>query len=122
MRHFPGGVLGEPRHGPGEPDAALLLVLATADDSRAAWLRAGEAAGAVLLTATSLGLATCPLSRNTEVDGVQTRLRERLLPGAGEPQLVIRVGYALDTADALPTTPCRPANAVSHPLPGAGKR
>ncbi|MGX7829607.1 Acg family FMN-binding oxidoreductase [Actinokineospora sp. 24-640] len=122
MRYFPSGVLDDPLRGPGEPDAALLLFLTTGDDSPTAWLRAGEAMSAVLLTATALGLASCPLSQNVEVDGIRARLRARVLFGAGEPQLVIRVGYAAEKAAALPVTPRRPVNEVCHPLPGAGRR
>ena len=121
MRHFPGGVLQEPPRSWSAPDAGLLLVLATADDSQTAWLRAGEATSAVLLTATSLGLATCPLSQNTEVDDIRSRLHDRLPPATGEPQLVIRTGYPADSAPTLPATPRRCVDEVCHPLPGAGR-
>ncbi|GGS28419.1 Acg family FMN-binding oxidoreductase [Actinokineospora fastidiosa] len=122
MRYFPRGVLTEPPGGPVGPDVGLLLVLATAGDTRAAWLRAGEAASAVLLAATTLGMATCVLSQNVEVDGVRARLRDRLLAGRGEPQLVIRVGYAPESAGPLPATARRPVGEVCHRLPGTGSR
>ncbi|MGW5055655.1 Acg family FMN-binding oxidoreductase [Actinokineospora sp. NPDC004072] len=122
MRYFPGGLLTEPPGDPGGPDAGMLLVLATAGDARAARLRAGEAASAVLLTATALGLATCVLSQNVEVDGVRARLRDRLLAGRGEPQLVIRVGCAPGSTDPLPATARRPVAEVCHRLPGASTR
>ncbi|MFC5286744.1 Acg family FMN-binding oxidoreductase [Actinokineospora guangxiensis] len=117
MRAFPGGELPDPPTGAREPDAGELLVIATPDDGTTARLRAGEAAAAVLLTAEALGLAACPLSQGTEVEPVRAVLR-RLL-GSGEPQLVIRVGYAPDGAPPLPPTPRRRADEVCHALPGA---
>ena len=54
------GFAGQPSDG--EPDGALLMVLATAPDDPLSQLRAGEALSAVLLHATELGLATCALS------------------------------------------------------------
>jgi hypothetical protein len=65
-RGFLGGGLGDAPTGPQESDAGELLVLATQDDDSAAWLRAGEAVSAVLLTAESRGLATCPLSHGAD--------------------------------------------------------
>jgi len=50
--------------GRGEPDGGRLLVLATPTDDPVSVVRAGEAASAALLTATELGLATCPLWRS----------------------------------------------------------
>ncbi len=117
MRAFPGGELPDPPAGPREPDAGELLVITTPTDGTTPRLRAGEAAAAVLLTAEALGLAACPLSQGTEVEPVRAVLR-RLL-GSGEPQLVIRVGYAPGDAAPLPPTPRRRAGEVCHALPGA---
>ena len=49
------------------PDQAAFLVLGTASDDTLSHLRAGEALSAVLLRATALGLASCPLSQPLEV-------------------------------------------------------
>src|SRR5262249_33231156 len=52
-------------HPPGttsEDDKAVVLALGTKDDSRLARLRAGEATSLVLLSATALGLASCPVA------------------------------------------------------------
>lgn len=70
---------------------AEFLVLATANDARPDWLRAGEATSAVWLTATSVGLVASVLSDVIEVPEARALLR-RLLPGPGHPQLVFRVG------------------------------
>ncbi len=61
LRHFPRGRLDQPRPEPGHAvgvDAAELLVIGTAGDDLADRLRAGEATSAVLLAATTLGLAS----------------------------------------------------------------
>jgi hypothetical protein len=63
----------------GEPDSSILMVLATASDAHLARLRAGEALSAVLLRATALGLATCPLSRPLEVGPSRQAARARPL-------------------------------------------
>lgn len=88
-------------------DGAALLVLGTASDDPMSQLRAGEAASAVLLHATELGLATCPLSQPLEVDAARTAVRDAVLGGSLCPQLVLRVGWA-PTGPELPPTPRRP--------------
>lgn len=69
---------------------ADFLILATANDTRHDWLRAGEATSAVWLTATSVGLVASVLSDVIEVPEARELLR-RLLPTSGHPQLVFRV-------------------------------
>ncbi len=83
------------------------MVLGTTTDDPRAQLRAGEALSAVLLHATELGLATCPLSQPLEVDWPRATIRDELLGGALFPQLVLRVGWA-PAGPALPATPRRP--------------
>jgi nitroreductase len=70
----------------------VLAVLGTAADTPRDWLRAGEALGRVLLTATAAGLASSPISAPVEVPPVRDALREEVLGGTGEPQLLLRVG------------------------------
>ncbi|MEV4413105.1 nitroreductase family protein [Catellatospora sp. NPDC049609] len=72
---------------------ARYLILFTDEDTPAAWLHAGQALSAVLLTATGHGLGSAPISDVTEVPGTRDELR-RLLPGLGRPQVCVRVGYA----------------------------
>jgi nitroreductase len=91
----------------GEPDGAALLVLATASDDPLAQLRAGEALSAVLLHATRLGLATCPLSQPLNVGSSRRAVQDEVLSGSAAPQLVLRVGWAPAGAP-LPATPRRP--------------
>jgi nitroreductase len=104
-----------PQDGDG-PDGALLLVLGTASDGTLDQLRAGEALSAVLLHATELGLATCPLSQPLEVTAARTELRDDVLGGTLTPQLVLRVGWA-PTGPPLPATPRRPVDEVIGRLP-----
>lgn len=87
-------------------DTSQLLVLGSAADTPAQWLRAGEALSAVLLECTAAGLATCPLTHITEVP-TSRRAIANLVPGRVEPQVVVRVGTAPTTA-AQPPTPRRP--------------
>jgi len=107
MRAFPGGTLGNAPTGRGEEDGGQLLVLATLDDDPLSVLRAGEAASAALLTATDLGLATCPLSQPLEVADTRATIRDQVLDGAAHPQLVLRVGWAPSSAPPLPDSPVR---------------
>ncbi|GAA5134665.1 Acg family FMN-binding oxidoreductase [Pseudonocardia adelaidensis] len=88
-------------------DGAALVVLGTASDDPLSQLRAGEAASAVLLHATELGLATCPLSQPLEVAATRITIRDAVLRGSLCPQLLLRVGWA-PPGTQLPTTPRRP--------------
>jgi hypothetical protein len=97
----PGSLAQEPGQ-----DGALLLVVGTASDDRLSQLRAGEALSAVLLHATDVGLATCPLSQPLEVDSTYRAVRDDLLGGRLAPQVLIRVGWGPQAP--LPPTPRRP--------------
>ena len=87
-------------------DHAQLMVLGSASDDTLSRLRVGEALSAVLLHATDLGLATCPLSQPLEVPAVRDALRDELLGGRMDPQLILRIGWAT-RGEALPATPRR---------------
>ena len=109
-RFAPGRLEQEPA---GEPDGALFAVIGTASDDPLSQLRAGEALSAVLLHATLLGLATCPLSQVLEVADTRRVLRDDVLDGAIAPQLVLRLGFPTSAAP-LPATPRRPV--AEYPL------
>ncbi|GAB1510369.1 Acg family FMN-binding oxidoreductase [Actinophytocola sp. KF-1] len=117
---FPRGTLTAPpgkRYG----QQTELVVVATAGDDVLSRLRAGEATSAALLAATELGLATCPLSEPLEIAGSRGHLRDRVLGGAAEPQLVIRLGWAPTTAARLPATPRRTVDEVIRADAGGSK-
>jgi hypothetical protein len=105
-RTFPAGEIAQE---PG-PDGAVLLVLGTASDDVMSQLRAGEALSAVLLHATDLGLATCPLSQPLEVGSTYQKVRDVLLDGRLSPQILVRVGWA--PREPVPLTPRRPVDEV----------
>jgi nitroreductase len=89
-----------------ESDRAVLAVLGTASDDTLSRLRAGEALSAVLLEATALGLASCPLSQPLEIGSTKRTLRDRVLDGTLSPQLVLRLGWP-PVGPPLPVTPRR---------------
>ncbi|MEU7820526.1 nitroreductase family protein [Catellatospora sp. NPDC049133] len=84
---------GQTMHPGRDTDAgARYLIVFTDDDTPSAWLRAGQALSAILLTAAVHGLGSAPISDVTEVADTRDELR-RLLPGLGEPQVCVRVGH-----------------------------
>lgn len=93
-----------------------LLLVHTGSDDRLSQLRAGEAASAVLLTATTLGLATCPLTEPLELPGTRALVRSDVLSDSGFPQLIIRLGWAATSAAAVPPTPRRALSEVVRSL------
>jgi len=113
-RRFSEGLIEETDTG--EPDGAVLLVLGTASDDPLSQLRAGEALSAVLLYATEVGLATCPLSQPLEVGTSRLVLQDDVLDGAVCPQLVLRLGWP-PVGPPLPPTPRRPIDDMIEPLP-----
>jgi hypothetical protein len=121
-RRFAGAEQDQNRLGREESDGTVLAVLATSADTTVAQLRAGEALSAVLLTATRLGLATDPVSQPLEVPTTRDELRQVLLDGAAEPQILLRLGWAPVSATPVPRTGRRPVDetidAMASPWPG----
>lgn len=103
-REFPTGTLSGDRP---RADHSVIVALSTYDDSHASALGCGEALSAVLLEATMVGLATCPLTHLTELDASRDILRA-LIGGAGDPQLLIRIGRVPILGEHPPMTPRRP--------------
>jgi Nitroreductase family len=115
LRQFPRGRLDQPRREPGNEagtDASELLVIGTAGDDVVDRLRAGEAASAVLLAATTLGLASTPLSQAVEVDATRRTLQRDVLHIPEQPQLVLRIGWPAAHAAEIPPTPRRDLRSV----------
>jgi len=106
---------GELETTPPLDDGAMLCVLSTTVDSGLGWLRAGEALSAITLAATANGLASCTISQIAEVRVSRDLVRRVALGGAGEPQLVLRLGWPVTATFPGPATPRRPlADVVSQ--------
>ncbi|MFI5719523.1 Acg family FMN-binding oxidoreductase [Nocardia sp. NPDC051750] len=97
-------------------EGGSLLLIHTDSDDRLSRLRAGEAGSAVLLTATMLGMATCPMTEPFELPDTREMVRGRVLEDIGYPQLVVRIGSAPAGADDIPVSPRRPLDEVIGPL------
>jgi hypothetical protein len=110
VRHFAGGDQRQNELGAEESDGTVLAVLATPTDTPVDQLRAGEALSAVLLTATRYGLATDPISQPLEVPATRAELRRVCLEGEGEPQVLLRLGWAPMSAVPVPQTGRRPVD------------
>lgn len=103
-RDFPAGDISGERP---KADHSVIVALSTYDDSHTSAMACGEALSAVLLEATMVGLATCPLTHLTELDA--SRDIVRLLTGdSGYPQLLIRIGRVPSLGEHRPMTPRRP--------------
>jgi nitroreductase len=113
-RLFAGPALAQPPDVYAEDDNAVVLALGTKDDSRLSQLRAGEATSLVLLSATALGLASCPVTEPLEIRETRQAVQTDVFGTSGFPQMLLRIGWAPVNADPLPSTPRRPFNEVVH--------
>jgi nitroreductase len=118
-RLFAGPALAQPPEADPSDDNAIVLALGTKDDSRLSRLRAGEATSLVALTATALGLSSCPITEPLEIPETREALRADVFGDSGFPQMLLRVGWAPVNADPLPATPRRPLSEVVTGLDGA---
>jgi len=109
----------EPREGitiePGGDRGAVYLVLFGDSEAPPAWMRAGEALSAVLLTTVTLGLSVAPITDVIEVERPRELVRG-LLGGGGHPYVVIRCGVGTSVAD-LAAAPRRDPAEVIQGLP-----
>ena len=106
-RAFAGAVLAQtPDVDPAEEDA-VVIALGTADDDDVSRLRAGEATSLVLLTATALGLASCPITEPLEIPETRAAVRADVFGADEYPQMLLRLGWAPVNADPLSSTPRR---------------
>lgn len=95
----------------GEPDDdAVLLVLGTRQDSDDMRLRAGEALSHITLTATALGLASCPLTEPLNDMRSRLALACEVFDGEVHPQTLIRLGSPPADDETRPPTQRRPVS------------
>lgn len=111
-RMFAGPGLAQPSGISPADDGAAVFALGTEKDDRLAQLRAGEATSVVLLTATAMGLACCPITEPLEIHKTRDAVRADVFGAAGYPQMLLRVGWAPINADPLPSTPRHPLTHV----------
>ena len=83
---------GDPAAPPPEVERPTVVLLGTEGDDRMAWLLAGRALARLLLTATTEGLASSPLTQALDWPATRTRMRARLSL-VGYPQMLLRMGY-----------------------------
>lgn len=95
-------------------DNGVVVALGTEADDDLARLRAGEATSLVLLSATAMGLATCPMTDPLEIPETRAAVRDDVFGTSGHPQMLMRVGWAAVDADPLPSTPRRPLPEVAN--------
>jgi nitroreductase len=119
MRTFAGGVLVKSPYANPTDDNAVVVALGTAEDDTMARLRAGEATSLVLLTATALGLATCPITEPLEVAETRAAVQADVFGEEAYPQMLLRIGWAPVNADPLPSTPRRNLSEVVTRLDGS---
>lgn len=117
-RIFAGAVLAQPDSAVAARDHAVLLALGTGTDDDLARLRAGEATSMALLTSTSLGLASCPVTEPLEIAETREAIRWDVFGGSGYPQMMLRLGWAPVGANPLPPAPRRPISEVVSALDG----
>ena len=113
-RVFAGPALAQPAQTPPAEDNAVLIALGTETDDDLARLRAGEATSLVLLSATAMGLATCPVTEPLEIAETREAVRADVFGTSGYPQMMLRLGWAAVNADPLPVTPRRPLSEVTN--------
>jgi len=118
-RVFAGTALAQPPDAEPADDNAIVVALGTSDDDQMARLRAGEATSLVLLTATALGLASCPITEPLEVAETREAVRMNIFGADAYPQILLRIGWAPVNADPLPSTPRRPLPEVVERLDGS---
>lgn len=111
-RLFAGPGLPQPSGVAAADDNAAILALGTDNDDRLARLRAGEATSLLLLTATAVGLACCPITEPLEIEETRDAVRTDVFGASGYPQMLLRVGWAPINADPLPSTPRRSLSQV----------
>ncbi len=117
-RTFAGAVLVQSPDADPTDDNAVVIALGTAEDDTMARLRAGEATSLVLLTATALGLASCPVTEPLEVAETRSAVQADVFGEEAYPQMLLRIGWAPVNADPLPSTPRRELSEVVTRLDG----
>jgi nitroreductase len=91
-------------------DDAVMLVLGTKRNDDPMRMRAGEALSHVVLSATAMGLATCPLTEPLNDTLARLALACEVFDGEAHPQTLIRVGSPASDSDSPPLLDRRPVS------------
>jgi hypothetical protein len=100
-----------PGHGLVTTSDSLVAVCTDADDVES-WLLAGMALSGLWLEATIGGLTVVPISECIELGEARTALRDQVLGGLAEPQVLARVGWQEIGLSQLGRTPRRPLDDI----------
>jgi nitroreductase len=103
-------------------DDAVMLVLATRRDDDVSRLRAGEALSRVLLSATALGLATCPLTEPLNDPRGRLALACEVFDGDAHPQALVRLGVPDSHGEPPPPSPRRGVSETTTWTSNSGTR
>lgn len=114
---FAGPALNRSPGSPADEDNGVVVALGTESDDSLARLRAGEATSLVLLSATAMGLASCPVTEPLEIPETRAAVRADVFGFSGHPQMLLRLGWAPAGAEPIPATPRRPVREVADWLP-----
>lgn len=95
------------RHGPARyawfEEHPQLAVLSAGSGGPMVWLAAGQALQRVWLTATCRGVSVCPLTQSLET--AEAWLVRDPRSAAGQPQMILRIGYGLPLPPGAPRRP-----------------
>jgi len=91
--------------------SAGAVVIASASERKADWVRTGQVYERLALTMTSLNIKSAFLNQPLEVESVRSQLQSGLGLGTALPQLLVRFGYA----NAMPRSLRRPVEQVLMP-------
>jgi hypothetical protein len=98
-----------------DEDASIFLAVGTMHADTESLLRAGEAASAILLEATVIGLSTCLISISAEMLSATRPLRSAAIPDVADPCVVVRIGWAHVSQRPPQPSPRLPLNAIFRP-------
>lgn len=92
-------IVAEATTEPHDDANVVVVALGTESDDELARLRAGEAASLVLLSATAMGLAGCPVTQPFEIPGGRESLRTDVFGSDGHPQMLLRLVRAASVGE-----------------------
>lgn len=87
------------------------IIISSASEHKADWVRAGQVYQRLALTMTSLNIKSAFLNQPIEVESVRSQVQIALSLGAARPQMLVRFGYS----NAMPTSLRRPVEQVLIP-------